>query len=158
MAPSELLDAFHSPLDFLKWFFSCPLSLQGVIVLPETTNLSAVMFVHLVWSALFPFSNVFLNCFHEAVQLMQIHVREDWSTDGALRDAAVGRMERPVLEIARFKHGLDEVEKAFILNFLLEELHEQVVINRREVVADIHIDPPLHGIALPVDILQGGMG
>jgi hypothetical protein len=35
---SKLLDAFDGSLDFLKLFFSCPLSLQGVIFLPEAAN------------------------------------------------------------------------------------------------------------------------
>jgi hypothetical protein len=75
VVPSKLLDAFNCPLDFLKLFFSCLLSLQGVILLPETTNLSAVMFVHLVWSALFSLLKVFLDCFHEVVQFVEVHIR-----------------------------------------------------------------------------------
>src|SRR5437868_9481240 len=112
IAPSKSLDAFDGSLDFLKLFFFCPLSLQGVIFLPETANFPAVVLVHLVGTAFFPFSKVFLDCSHETVHLMEIHIRQDWSTDSALRYSAVSSMKLPILQEACFETGLYEAEKA----------------------------------------------
>src|SRR5215469_11741910 len=67
IAPSKSLDAFDGSLDFLKLFFPCPLSLQGVIFLSETVNFPAVVLVYFVGSALLPLLKAFLNRFHEAV-------------------------------------------------------------------------------------------
>ena len=73
--PSKLVDACNGSLDFLKGFFSCPLSPKSVLFLPETADCPAGMLVHLVWSALFSLLKVLLDCFHEAVHFVEIHLR-----------------------------------------------------------------------------------
>lgn len=64
---SKPLDAFDGSLDFLKVFLSCPLSLQGVILLPETVDFPAVVLIRLVGSASVSLPKVFLDGFHEAI-------------------------------------------------------------------------------------------
>ncbi len=74
---SLLLEVLDRSLDFLKLFLVCLLSLQGLVLPPESIDLVGVMNIVCVGFPFFPRIELVLQGFHEEIQFMQNHVGQN---------------------------------------------------------------------------------
>ena len=50
-------------------------------------------------------------------------------TNSALWRSAISPVEHPILNIARFQHGFDEVDEPMVITFTLQQIDQHLMIN-----------------------------
>ena len=117
--------------------------------------------VHLVYSTLgarlVPLVNPCREVFHEHVQFMEVNIGKEGRADAALWCAAVGSVEGPGVKVARCEHGLDELEKAVIINLVRQHREQELMIEVVEKPLDIHVYGYLHPIPVALDVRECGV-
>jgi hypothetical protein len=70
-----------------------------------------------------------LHRFHKLIQFMEDDVGIDGRANPALWRSAIGPVEHPILYLARFEHGFDEVDEPTIINLPFQQGDQHLVIN-----------------------------
>ena len=77
---------------------------------------------------------------------MQVHVSEDWTNYSTLWRATVGFVKVPIFQVSCFEHPSDQRREAFIVDFLLQQLHQYLVVDVVEVTLDVKLNEPLGSV------------
>jgi hypothetical protein len=83
-----------------------------------------------------------LHRFHTLIQFLEDDVGKDGGANPALWRSAVGVVEHPILHIACFQHGLDEVDEPTIINYTLQQGDQHRMINPVIEALDVEIHQP----------------
>src|SRR6476659_9584111 len=103
MSPPRL-ERFDCALHFLKFIFSCLLSLEGLCFLSETSDGVGVPLRGMVRPAPFPLIELLLHLAHEQIEFVKGDVGEDWRDNRPLWNPAVGLVKGPFLQVASGEH------------------------------------------------------